>query len=153
MTAPVPPRAIFTGKLFTVGKLILFTHTVMGILFIICGKIAGLSGWPSLTIIRGLLMGCLAGFAMAALQLLLSMRIRSFAIPIGISLIGGVLGLVLTSMNLGMFWPYSLLALGMNANGRDVLGTTDTIIFIITCFCFTLLFTGIATRQLSKKDT
>ena len=67
-------------------------------------------------IILWLLRGTLAGIAIGALQLLLSMLIRSFSLPIGIALVGSFLGLLINNMGKGICWPYSLMLIGMNSN-------------------------------------
>ena len=64
-----------------------------------------------------LLGGIAGGISMAAFQLLQSLVIRSFAVPVGIAMAGGVLGLGIASKGFGYLWPYSLLSMGMSANG------------------------------------
>ena len=51
-----------------------------------------------------------------AAQLLLSMVIRSFAVPIFLGLLGGITGIFISSKGHGLLWPYSLMQLGMNSN-------------------------------------
>jgi len=44
------------------------------------------------------------------------MMIRSFAIPIGISLLGGIVSLLATSQGPGLFYPYSLYSLDIRSD-------------------------------------
>ena len=55
-------------------------------------------------------------YAVCSVQLFLSLVIRSFAVPIAIGLVGGVVGMLITSKGLYYFLPYSLLSVGLRAN-------------------------------------
>lgn len=152
LTMPTSCRTVFLGKLVTVGKMIVFIQVLTGLLFVASGKMAGLSGLPSAEVITQLIMGGCAAIAIASLQLLLSMRIKSFAVPVVIALLGGILGLMFSNMGLGMFWPYSLLSMGMNANGRGDITPENTITFFAMCILFTLVFSFLAVRSLKRSD-
>ncbi len=152
MTLPVSAQSIFTGKLIVSAGLVLLTQTLTGALFIACGKYAGLPGAVPSDLPRWLLLGACAGLSIASVQLALSMIVKSFAIPVGIALMGGILGLVMASSGWGLFCPYSLLALGMNANGSGYLTAGDTLPFFVSCAVFTLLPTLFAVWWLKKKD-
>ena len=60
--------------------------------------------------------GTLGGIIICCIQLALSMMIRSFAIPIGISLVGGIGSLLATSQGPGLFYPYSLYSLDIRSD-------------------------------------
>ncbi|MEL7567238.1 MAG: ABC transporter permease [Dehalobacterium sp.] len=152
MTLPVPIRSIFMGKLIVAAGLVVLTQALTGALFIACGKYVGLSDAVPFELTRWLLLGVCAGISIASVQLLLSMIIKSFAIPVGIALMGGILGLAMASAGRGLFCPYSLLALGMNANGSGYLSVGDTLPFFRSCAAFTLLPALFAMRWLKKKD-
>lgn len=152
MTFPVPVQSIFTGKLIVSAGLICLTQAFTGILFIACGKYTGFTDAVPSELLRWLLLGVCAGISIASVQMLLSMIIKSFAIPVGIALAGGILGLAMANSGKGLFFPYSLLALGMNANGNGYLTIGDTFPFFISCAVFTLLPVLFAMRWLKKKD-
>lgn len=64
-------------------------------LFVISGKVIGLtSAIPCDKLITWCLFGTLGGSVMASLQLMISLFIKSFALPVGISLGGGLSGMV-----------------------------------------------------------
>ncbi len=152
MTAPVPIADIFLGKLCIILKVTVITQIWMFMLFLLCGKLVGLPGMPALTILLWACRGTFAAIAIGALQLLLSMCIRSFAVPIGIALAGSVIGLVISNFHLGYFWPYSLMLMGMNSNkDTDTLAGNSLPFFIAVCFFF-ILFAGIAVSILKRKD-
>jgi len=152
MTFPVPVWSVFAGKLIVSAGLIVLTQALTGALFIVCGRYAGFADAVPFELTRWLLLGVCAGISIASVQLFLSMIIKSFAIPVGIALMGGILGLAMASAGQGLLCPYSLLALGMNANGSGYLTAGDTLPFFVSCAVFTSLPALFAMRWLNKKD-
>lgn len=151
MTMPVPASDIFLAKLCLSLGCTVCLQLWVWTLFVITGKIVGLSGMPSLTILVWLLRGCAGGMGTAALQLLLSMVIRSFAVPIALALIGSILGLLASNGGYGLFWPYSLMLMGMNANkDTDMVGNLFG--FGVSAVVFLFLFTAAGIWYLQKKD-
>ena len=154
MTMPVSVADSFLGKLFVILKVTLLTQIWISVLFFISGKLAGFPGIFPAQIFLWLLRGTLAAIAIASLQLLLSMVIRNFAIPIGIALFGSVAGVLANNAGLGYIWPYSLMMLGMNSNKTEDVMTAmgDTISFYVSVILFFLLFAGAAIWLLKKRD-
>lgn len=152
MTHPLPVWSLYLGKLSVGAGLVFLTLILTGALYVLCGKYAGLKGAPPAELGSWLALGSLAGIAIASLQSLLSMIIKSFAIPVGIALIGSVAGLMAANYGYGLYCPYSLLALGMDANGKGFLALGQTVPYIISCAAFTALFALIAVFYLKGRD-
>lgn len=152
MTMPVSTSALFLGKLWVVCKVTLITQAWMLILFFIGGSIVKLPGLPPLAIVFWALRGSVAAIAIGALQLLLSMCIRSFAIPIGIALGGSIAGLLLSNMGLGLFFPYSLMLMGMNSNSYEDKISGDAWKFFLSVSLYFLLFLTVSIRLLKTRD-
>lgn len=152
MTMPVSYGSLFAGKLFIILKVTLFTQLWVYVLFVIGGKLVGFVGLPPFDILLWTLRGTLAAIAIGTLQLLLSMCIRSFAIPIGIALAGGCIGLVLSNLNMGLYWPYALLMMGMNSNSYEDKMSGGLLPFLLCTFLFFLLFFGMSILLLKKRD-
>lgn len=151
MTMPVPVMDVFLSKLCLAFGCTAGLQLWMWVLFIVTGKAVGLSGMPPLEILFWLLRGSIGGMGIAALQLVLSMVIRSFAVPIALALLGSVMGLIISNGGLGLFWPYSLMLMGMNANkDSDMVGNMFG--FCISFLVFSLLFTVIGIGYLKKND-
>lgn len=151
MTMPVPAADIFLSKLVLALGCTVFLQLWMWILFIVSGKAVGLSGMPPAVILCWLLRGSVGGMVTAALQLLLSMVIRSFAVPIALALLGSVMGLMLSNGGFGLFWPYSLMLMGMNAN-KDTDMLEHIFGFGASVALFFLLFVFAGIRYLQKED-
>ncbi|MDO4260835.1 MAG: ABC transporter permease [Eubacteriales bacterium] len=151
MTMPVPVRNVFLGKLFPALVCTFLLQGWMGVLLIVCGKYAGLSGMPSAQILLWLLRGTAGGMVIASLQLLLSMVIRSFAAPIALALLGSVVGLFASNAGCGLLWPYSLMLEGMNANRSEDMVSSGAD-FAAGVLCFLLLFVTMGVLILKKRD-
>lgn len=152
MTAPVPVECVYLSKLIQAFKMTFLTQLWTWLLYTLCGKYAGLPGLPPAEILIWLFRGACGGMAAAALQLVLSMRIRSFALPVGIGLAGSVGGLLLSNGGFGLFWPYSLMMLGMNANQSDDVLSTRFVWFVLSCAVFVGLFSCVGIRMLNRQD-
>ena len=152
MTVPVPVRNILLGKLVSIAKITLFTQLWVFVLFIVTGKFLSLTGLPPVVILFYTLRGCLGAMAVASMQLLLSMVIRSFAVPIAIAVCGAITGLLASNSAYGVYYPYSLTMLGMNANHAEDMLSGNSLPFLISCIFYLFLFTAIAIYLLGHRD-
>ena len=152
MTMPVPVRNIFLGKLMSIAKITLFTQLWIFVIFIISGRMLSLTGLPPASLFLYTLRGIIGGIVIATLQLLLSMTIRSFAAPIAIAVFGAITGLLASNSAYGVYYPYSLMMLGMNANrSEDMLGDSSSS-FVLSSIFYLLLFSAIAVCLLKHRD-
>ncbi len=152
MTAPVPVRDIFLGKLVSIGKITVLTQLWVFALFVISGRLVHLSGLPPAQTLYYAARGVLGGMVIAVLQLLISMLIRSFAAPVGIALLGSITGFLAANSRLGVVYPYSLMVIGMNANkSEDVLSGSGPV-FFASCLFYILLFSLTAVLLLKRRD-
>lgn len=152
MTVPVPVWCIFLAKLLNVLLVTSFTQIWVGVLYFICGKIVGLPGMPPVTVLYWLFRGTWGGLGVAALLLLVSMLIRSFAVPIAIGLLGGISGLLVYSGRYGMYYPFSLMVMGMNSNKHEDVLSGSSMEFILFSTGYIVLFGIMGIRLLTAKD-
>ena len=99
-----------------------------------------------------LLCGWLASISVATIQLFLSMWIRSFAIPIGISLGGCVMGMAFYAFGIGNIFPYSLMILGVGSADATAMPAGSFIAITAVSALYTVLFFLLALFYLKKKD-
>ena len=152
MTAPVPVWAVFMSKLLIAFRFLLVIQLWIGILFLVSGMMIKVEGPIPAEIGLWLLRGTLAGAAIAALQLFLSMIIRSFTLPVIIALLGSIASVGITAKGFGLFSPYALMILGMNANkAEDMLGG-QLVSFLAAAAGFLLLFCLLSVVWLKKRD-
>ena len=147
MTAPIPVLYVYLAKLISASAMVLLTQVWIGVLFLISGKICGLNMPFPPELPEWLFYGFIGGIVICAFQLCLSLVIRSFAVPVGSALIGGILGLVAMAKGYGVWFPYSLLCLGMRANqpGGAIQCTTEqfllnALFYLGVCIIFAVLW-------------
>ena len=89
---------------------------------------------------------------MAAIQLLFSLCIKSFALAVGISLAGGISGLLFVAKHLGHIWPYSLMAYGINSNAPQQMLKSSYAGFVAVCAIYILIITSAASVLMNRKE-
>ncbi|MDO5094959.1 MAG: ABC transporter permease [Peptostreptococcaceae bacterium] len=153
LSLPVSRKLIFVAKLASVTKLILLTQLWIAVLFVISGKIAGLTEPPPIHLMfMWGAFGTLGGMVTASIQLLLSAYIKSFALPIGISFIGGISGIIALVKGFGHLWPYALMSYGMSSNAPQQITQGNYSFFVILCILYIVLLVFVANRLMSRKS-
>lgn len=150
LTAPVPVGALYAAKLILAAGVSLLAQGWIGALYILSGKLAGLSGSLPPELPGWLLFGALGGISVCAVQLFFSMVIRAFAPPVAFGLAGGILGLMVTAQGWGYAFPYSLLCLGMRANNPQM--ELDLYFFFLSALGYTGVFVLLALGYLRRRD-
>ncbi|MDN5307628.1 MAG: lantibiotic transport system permease protein [Eubacteriaceae bacterium] len=151
-TMPQPPLHLYLAKLFIVSLMVFLTQCWVGLLFFISGKLIGIIQPFPAEMLVWLLMATLGGIIIASIQLCLSMVIRSFSIPIGIALMGGVFSLAFLARGWGLIFPYALLAMGMNGNTPQSLDYGNIFFFLISCCFFECISFIFAWQWLKRID-
>lgn len=153
LTMPVSRASIFISKLLTVSVMLLISEVWICALFILSGRLAGITAVPPYrSIMIWGAFGTLGGMVIAAAQLTVSIFIRSFALPIGIAFAGGLSGLVFLAKDLGHIWPYSLMAYGMNSNSPQQMLESGYAAFVVVCILYIAAFTAAGSFIISRKD-
>ncbi len=152
MTVPVPIVHLYLSKLVMATAMVLLTQLWTGILFVISGKLCGLTVPVPPELPVWLLWGAAGGIVICAIQLCLSLVIRSFAIPVGMALIGGVAGLAALAKGYGVWFPYSLLCLGMRANHPGGPMQCRTEEFVLSSLVYLVIGMVFAVVWLKKRD-
>lgn len=150
LTAPVPVGALYAAKLILAAGVSLLAQGWIGGLYLLSGKLAGLSGSLPPELPGWLLFGALGGISVCAIQLFFSMVIRAFAPPVAFGLAGGILGLMVTAQGWGYAFPYSLLCLGMRANNPQM--ELDLSFFFLSALGYTGVFVLLALGYLRRRD-
>lgn len=150
LTAPVSVWALYLGKLIPAIAVSVLAQAIIGVLFVISGKLAGINDPLPPELLGWLLCGALGSVAVCTVQLFLSLLIRSFAIPVALGLLGGIAGLMVTAQGWGMYFPYSLLAVGMRANNPNL--EIDVGQLALSSGLFTLIFAVLTVYLLASRD-
>jgi len=121
-------------------------------LYWLVGTLLSLSGSLPVETIGWTMRGWYASLSIIALQLGLSLQIRSFATPIGISLCAALIGLGLYVAKLGIGYPFSLLTIGMSVLSQDKLTGIQNTLFWLMTLAYILVFASWSIRRMKNKD-
>ncbi|GIP26264.1 multidrug ABC transporter permease [Paenibacillus sp. J23TS9] len=152
MTSPVSVASMYLAKWIVVSILILFAQVLFMGLYWLAGTLFSLPGSIPSETIGWTIRGWYASMSISALQLGLSLRIRSFATPIGISLCAVFIGLGMYIAKLGIFFPFSLLNIGMSVMSQDKLTDLQNFLFWMINLAFIIIFASMSIRRLKNKD-
>ncbi|MHA7967436.1 ABC transporter permease [Paenibacillus sp. CAU 1782] len=152
MSTPISPSGVFFAKWFVAGMLILFAQVLFALLYWLAGTLLSLDGSFPAETIGWIIRGWYASLAIGALQLGLSLKMRSFATPIGICLCAVFAGLGLYVAKLGLFFPYSLLTIGMGVLSQDQLNGLHHVLFWVCSTGFIVAFAAMSISRLKRLD-
>ncbi|MGO1042509.1 ABC transporter permease [Clostridioides difficile] len=154
MTLPINLKNIFLSKLIVISILTAITQIVFVIFYIVAGNMIGFSQSVPNELTGWIVKGWIISISIASIQLYLSIKIRSFATPIGISLCLSLfgMGLLVAQPSIGIFFPYSMLGSAMGIIKQSALNVNDTIVTICVAFATTIIFSEIAKRNFRKND-
>jgi hypothetical protein len=113
MTAPVSAAHLFLAKWIVAGALLLMVQLFFSLLYVLAGMMAGITSALPAELPGWLARGWISALSISSLQLAISALVRSFAAPIGIGLCASFLGLGMYVFDLGLYFPHSLLTVGM----------------------------------------
>lgn len=150
LTAPLPVSVLYLGKLTQAVRVTVLGNLWIFFLFYVCGKLTGIQSPFPQEALEWFLCGTLGAVVVCCVQLLLSLVIRSFAVPIGIALAGGIFGLYMTNHDYGMHYPYSLYCLGMRANNPNMEISISTL--IVNSLGYLLVFATLSVLYLRRHE-
>ena len=152
MTQPIPVGTMLAAKLTAVSILTALTQCLIGILFIVSGKLAGLTAPLPFELVYWVIRGWWALTVQAALLLCVALMVRSFAVPVAAGILGGFCGLPALVKGFGVYFPFSLLELGMcSHNPAEPMDCSDAA-FVISSFLYLLLGFAISVLWQKKRD-
>ena len=152
MTQPIPVGTMLAAKLTAVSILTALTQCLIGILFIVSGKLAGLTAPLPFELVYWVIRGWWALTVQAALLLCVALMVRSFAVPVAAGILGGFCGLPALVKGFGVYFPFSLLELGMCSHNPAEPMDCSATAFVISSFLYLLLGFAISVLWLKKRD-
>jgi len=152
LTAPVPAAHLFIAKLAVTAVLLGFVQILFALLYIGAGLGFGLGSEPPAALAGWAVRGWWASVAIGSVQLWLSMRIHSFAVPIGIGASAVFIGLGLYVAKLGLIFPHSLLTIGMGVLSQQSLPAAEIGLFYAMTSLYVILVSALAIRRLRTAD-
>lgn len=140
LTVPISRTLLVLAKLLNAVILTCLVILWTVVLYLLCGLLCGMEATqlPIPEIVKWTIGGIAGGIVICAIQMFFSLVIRSFAVSVGIALVGSLSGLALTAKGHPFLDPYALLCLGMKANNPNQI--VDNSLFYLSCTCFFILF-------------
>ena len=152
MKTPVARSTIFITKLVVLAKSILVAQVLLMVFIIIVGKVVFRFEQPiTINMLWWLFMWWFSALSVGAVQLYLSMRIRSFAVPVGLAVCLSIGGLAFHLAGLSEMFPCSQIILGLSSQD-EVLPIDSITILVPMVLVYTVLFVILATHHLKKAD-
>lgn len=151
LALPVDRSRIFLGKFLMVSIMVAITLIVVFTLFLLVGFLKGLgSNLPLITIIGFIIRGFLACLPLILVQLIVSIRAKTFGIPLAISIVFTLPAIIVASTPLGQIYPWTQPMLAMSPGDESPIESYTVFYTILIGTFIVLMFYGI--RSFKKRD-
>ena len=144
------PWKLVKDKLLVASGMSVLCIIWIGILYVGSGIGIGLQSVPPAVFCECMLCGAISCVAISAVQIFLSLVIRSFAIPVGIALGGSVVGLALVVKGWIYALPYAMLQTGLKSTTME--WETNPGGFAVAAGVYIVLFYLLSVLYLKKSD-
>ncbi|MBP5660237.1 MAG: ABC transporter permease [Lachnospiraceae bacterium] len=139
---------IVLGKFGATCAVTILSILWIAALYIVAGLLVHVEGTLPAGFISWLIMGMIGACAVSAFQILVSLVIRNFVIPIGIAFLGGMAGIGCMAKGYYYLTPFSLFDLAMNQ--RDF--GAEYAKFGVAAAIFIILFLTLSVFYLKRSD-
>ncbi|WP_318619394.1 ABC transporter permease [Priestia megaterium] len=151
LALPVQRTKIFLGKFLITATMVAVTLFIVLILFLGFGLVKGVNGeLPMLTLIGYCIKGFLACLPLMLLQLIISIRSKTFGIPLAISIVFTLPAIIVASTPLGQIYPWTQPMLAMSPADESPIESYFTFYTLLSILSIALLYFGI--RNFAKRD-
>ncbi|WP_195575877.1 ABC transporter permease [Paenibacillus sp. 1001270B_150601_E10] len=152
LALPVKRSDIFLGKFLTVVRMVIITMLTLFVFFIGFGYIKGVEGnLPLFTILGYIIKGILACLPLILLQLIISIRAKTFGVPLAVSIVFTLPALIVASTPLGQIYPWTQPMLAMSPEDESPIQSYFLFYTLLGGTFTILLLYGL--RSFSKRDT
>jgi lantibiotic transport system permease protein len=152
LSLPVLRKKIYIAKLGVLMTMLLITQVTLLLVYIIVGTLLELSDPIPLSFLLGAgFNGWLAAFPLASIQLWLSLRTKSFGIPLGLNIFLAFVSLITMILKINFIYPWAQPSLAMISptEGKGIESYPLFISVILIMFLLTFL---LGCRYFIKKD-
>ncbi|MFD0769372.1 ABC transporter permease [Bacillus sp. CGMCC 1.60114] len=151
LALPIKHSEIFLGKFLTVVNMVIITMLILLIFFIGFGYIKGVEGsLPIFTILGFVIRGILACLPLILLQLIISIRAKTFGIPLAVSIVFTLPAIIVASTPLGQIYPWTQPMLAMSPEDESPIQSYYLFYTLVIGTFIVLLIYGL--RSFIKRD-
>lgn len=144
------PWKLVKDKLLVASGMSVLCILWIGALYIGCGRAIGLPSAPPAVFYECMLCGAISCAAVSAVQVFLSLVIRSFAVPVGIALAGSAVGIKLLVNGWVYASPYAMLQTGLKSTALE--RETSPGGFVMAAVAYIVLFYLFSVLYLKRSD-
>ncbi|WP_338749308.1 ABC transporter permease [Bacillus sp. FJAT-52991] len=151
LALPIKHSEIFLSKFLTVVRMVIITMSILIIFFIGFGYIKGVEGTPPIFSILGFMIrGILACLPLILLQLIISLRAKTFGVPLAVSIVFTLPAIIIASTPIGQIYPWTQPMLAMSPEDESPIQSYFLFYTLLIGTFIVLLFYGL--RSFIKRD-
>jgi lantibiotic transport system permease protein len=153
---PIKRSYIYWAKFLILMILMAISQGIFFLAYLISGNLMGLQGHiPWTTLFISLIGGWIAVFPLAAFQIFISQKIKTFGVSIIFNIFCVIPNIVLTGLNstIGSWFPFTLPYYAMFPKGTTLSPNFDFYPFVIILFITLVIYVIIGRRSLIKQDS
>ncbi|ATH93768.1 MrsE [Bacillus glycinifermentans] len=151
LALPVLRSRVFFAKSVMVAVMVAATMGILFILFMMVGFLNGLKGGlPFFAILGYVVQGSIASLPLIVLQLIVSIRFKTFGIPLAVSIGFTLPSILAANTPLGQIYPWALPMLGMSPPDESPIASYP--LFYGVLIVLLILFTVLGVRNFSRRD-
>lgn len=151
LALPVSHSKIFLGKFLSIVRMIIITMFILMIFFVGFGYLKGMEGsLPVITLLGYMIRGILACLPLIVLQLIISIRSKTFGIPLAVTIVFTLPAIIAASTSLGQFYPWTQPMLAMSPEDESPIQSYFLFYSLLIGTFFVLLVYGL--RNFAKRD-
>ncbi|MEW9677666.1 ABC transporter permease [Lentibacillus sp. L22] len=152
LALPIKYSEIFLGKFLTVVKMVVISMVILLIFFIGFGYVQGIEGsLPIFSIFGFVIRGIFACLPLILLQLTISIRAKTFGIPLAVSIVFTLPAIIVASTPLGQIYPWTQPMLAMSPEDESPIQSYLLFYTLVIGTFVVLLIYGL--RNFTKRDT
>ena len=154
LSIPVKANRIILSKITSLSLVMAISQLIVLLFYIISALVLKV---PFANYLLDFLLwsitGWLATITIVTIQIFLSIRLKNFAVPILISAILAIAGLMTLFIGQGLFsiFPYAQIAVGDRARSLVPFTLSEFILFLVVNGAYIFIFYTLAVRQLKKR--
>ncbi|MGC8230208.1 ABC transporter permease [Pseudobacillus badius] len=150
-TLPIKHSAVFLGKFLIVIGMVTVTMLLLFIFFVVIGYVKGIEGsFPIFMLLGFVVKGILACLPLIVLQLIISIRAKTFGVPLAVSIVFTLPAIIVASTPLGQIYPWTQPMLAMSPEDESPIQSYGLFYTLLIGSFTVLMWYGL--RSLSKWD-
>ncbi|RFE01456.1 ABC transporter permease [Streptococcus parauberis] len=153
ISLPIQPHKLILSKIESLALVSLFSQLLLFLLFIISSFILQVDMIGLNQIICWSFTGWLASITITTLQVYFNIKFKNFSIPILLSAIFSIFGLMTLFVNQTLFtlFPYNQIVIGMRGRSLTMFNPTEILLFLLLNFLYISIFYFLSCKELKKR--